>query len=147
MPPRQETPVISTAFQLYFNIGPKRSLEKLHTLMSQKCPKQCPKYRTLKSWSQKYQWQERLQIQEKAVSEGVAQKAITANIGQRAKLINQTQAMIDKCFDEKEEPKIIPKKVRDYKELVETMLKLIGEDPEPTKRHEIKIIRVKGGEE
>jgi len=96
MPPRQETPAMSTAFQIYFSIDPKRSLEKLHTLIYQRCPKLCPKYRTLKSWSKKYQWQERLQLQEKAVSEGVANKAITANIGQRAKLIAQTQTMIDK---------------------------------------------------
>lgn len=137
---------MSTAFQLYYKIGPKRSLEKLHVLMSQKCPKQCPKYRTLKSWSQKYQWQERLQLQEKAVSEGVAKEAISATIGQRAKLIQQTQSMIDKCFNEEGEPTILPEKTRDYKELVETMLKLLGEETEPTKRHEIKIIRVKGGE-
>lgn len=137
---------MSTAFQLYFNIGPKRSLEKLHTVMSQKCPKQCPKYRTLKSWSQKYQWQERLQLQEKAVAEGVAQQAITATIGQRAKLIQQTQSMIDKCFDDKGEPTILPEKTRDYKELVETMLKLLGEETEGTKRHDIRIIRVKGND-
>ena len=73
------------AFEMYYALGTSRSLPKLYSVMSRKCKGNVPTERTLKDWSGKYKWQNRIVIRDNATYEGVAEKMTEAQVDTKLK--------------------------------------------------------------
>ena len=65
------------AFEKYYTIGVGRSIARLHEILHKATPKSTPSYDTLKRWSIKYKWQDRVLLRDNAVRAGL-QAASTA---------------------------------------------------------------------
>jgi len=74
-------------FEMYYALGTSRSLPILHKKMSRKWKTGVPSERTLKDWSQKYNWRNRVILRDNAVREGVEEGALEAVVGHRVKEI------------------------------------------------------------
>lgn len=75
----KESPKQRDAFLIYFNLGRERSLERTHRELSNISPKTEKKVvdiRTVKDWSAKYKWVERVQAMDDEVTEKAEQIAI-----------------------------------------------------------------------
>jgi len=59
------------AFEKYYTIGGGRSIARLHEILRKATPKTTPSYDSLKRWSIKYNWQDRILLRDNAVREGV----------------------------------------------------------------------------
>ena len=86
-----ETKQQKDAFEDYWNLGADRSLPKLHLKYANDVPKGqkvSPSLPTLKSWSKKYNWQERIMLRNKDIASGTERKAIQDEIDIRAEAIS-----------------------------------------------------------
>ncbi|RLD17889.1 MAG: hypothetical protein DRI69_11365 [Bacteroidetes bacterium] len=59
------------AFEKYYSIGVGRSIAKLYEKLHKTTPKSTPSYDSLKRWSVKYKWQDRVLLRDNAVREGL----------------------------------------------------------------------------
>lgn len=143
---RKENAKQFAAFELYFTLGEKRSLDRLHKQMSEKCPETVPSTKTLARWSSWFNWQERVQLKDQEVADGVGKRSVRTAIERKAKVLALIDEMINQALDKTGKPILELKTTKDLKDLIETMLKLTGEERQDTEHATIKIIRIKGGE-
>lgn len=59
------------AFEIYFVLGPSRSLSKLHRHLSKKYPKNSPSYPTLKNWAKSGKWKAASEMRDHEVGDKV----------------------------------------------------------------------------
>jgi hypothetical protein len=86
-----ETTQQKDTFEDYWNLGTDRSLPKLHRKYADDIPKGqkvSPSLPTLKSWSKKYNWQERIMLRNKDIARGTESKTIREEIDIRAEAIS-----------------------------------------------------------
>ena len=84
------------AFEMYYALGTSRSLPILHEVMSRECKGNVPSERTLKDWSGKYGWQNRIVIRDNSAAEGVAEKMTIAQVDTKLKELEH----LDKAMGE-----------------------------------------------
>jgi len=78
-------------FEVYYALGDKRSIKKLHQHCTETAPEYAPSLRTLKNWSSWFNWQEKVQIRDTEIARGVEAKVTKSNIDARAKALKEIQ--------------------------------------------------------
>ena len=148
---REESVEQVIAFEAYYALGPHRSLAKLVQRWSEVVPeaKKRPCLSTLKNWSKRFNWQERISIKDHAVAAGIERKTTRAAIDRKARWLAQTEARINSAFNDDGSPKLSIEDNRALNETVKLALTLLGEPETQEVKHrgEIKIIRVKSSGE
>ena len=148
----QETANNAAAFEAYYAMGSNRSLAKLHAQFPNLAPDfpKVPSLKTLKNWSIWFHWQQRILIKDKAVADGVDKRTTKAIVNRKAELLELVDALIDSCFEHDKDGKLQLKleieKPREFKEVVELALKLMGE-PEARTEHNLFFEWVKNNSE
>lgn len=97
----KENPTQRDAFLTYFAIGEARSLEKLREEYAKGTPKREVSIHTLKSWSRKYQWAERVRVMDEEVaekSEQIAIKEATAKKSDILKAVKNTMIQYNRAI-------------------------------------------------
>src|SRR5215472_2157390 len=61
------------AFQIYLDMGPKRSLARLQRLLTMDHPKLARSVPAIEMWSRKYEWQKRIEAHEDGLRAGMRQ--------------------------------------------------------------------------
>jgi len=147
----EETAEQAAAFAYYYSLGEERTIKKLLLDYPSFAPerKKLPSYDTLKKWSVRFHWQERIAIKDKAVAAGVDKQTTKAAIDRRAKWLSQTEKRLDTAFDEHGNPKFAIEDNATLNATVKLALSLLGEPEKQEVEHrgEIKIIRVKNTED
>ncbi|MCX6758995.1 MAG: hypothetical protein NT012_00270 [Candidatus Nealsonbacteria bacterium] len=82
----KETPKQREAFLVYFNLE-ERSLEKLYQHYTKTIPKKAVSLETLKNWSRKFKWQERISIMDQEVFDRAEQIAIKEAIARKSDIL------------------------------------------------------------
>lgn len=120
---RKETEAQKNAFEFYYNMGAKRSLEAVAV----SCGKST---RTIGEWSRQYQWKDR--VLQKEIEE-TAQQGSTANavIDARAEYRKIIRALIAAFVKDYKDGKIRIKNIQDFERVVKLDLLLLGD---PTDR-------------
>ena len=89
-----ETDKQKGAFEAYYALGHDRSLIRLHQEWPKLAPKwaeEPPSLRTLKYWSKQQNWQNRIIMRDRAVTEGVEKKIIPDLVNKKAAMIAELQ--------------------------------------------------------
>jgi len=89
------------AFEKYYSIGVGRSIARLHEILHTATPKTTPSYDSLKRWSIKYKWQDRVLLRDNAVREGLQEAASVVVVEAKIKELVQ----LDKAYGEIEDVK------------------------------------------
>ena len=84
------------AFEVYFTLGASRSIAKLHDSIAQRFPKIAPSLKTLKNWSKKERWQDRVLLRDNAVRDGIQESATIAAVNSKINELEQ----LDKAMNE-----------------------------------------------
>jgi hypothetical protein len=122
------------AFEMYYALGTSRSLTILYKKMSRRCKGDVPTARTLKSWSCKYNWQDRVLLRDNAVREGVREAATAVVVEAKIKELDQldtayseieaVKPMIVTALQSKQAAKIIPETTPDITSLYNALSRL-----------------------
>jgi len=120
---QKETEAQKTAFELYYNMGEKRSLEAV----ANSCGKST---RTIGEWSRKFQWKDR--ILQKEIEE-TAEKGSTANavLDVKAEYRKVIRALVAAFVKDFKAGKVKIKNIQDFERVVKLDLLLLGD---PTDR-------------
>jgi len=135
---KEETLRQKQIFDIYYSLGDKRSLEKLNETLKNtpEYSEKTPSLDTLKSWSKKYNWQERIQQRDAEISKGLEKKINQDIINEKAehrKLIKEIlnelkRSLIEYQNEIKEgiEPAKIEtiKDLKDISQIIDTLIKL-----------------------
>lgn len=68
------------AFEDYYTLGTKRTLEKLHRYYTDTTPTDTPSIDSLKRWSSTFSWQERIMLRDKEISQKVEKRIVNEEI-------------------------------------------------------------------
>ena len=122
------------AFEMYYALGTSRSLPILHDKMSRKGAKGVPSARTLKDWSQKYNWQDRILLRDNAVRAGVQEAASAVVVEAKIKELEQldtayseieaVKPLIVSALQSKQVAKIMPETTQDITSLYNALSRL-----------------------
>ena len=135
---KEETLRQKQIFDIYYSLGDKRSLEKLNETLKNtpEYSDKTPSLDTLKSWSKKFNWQERIQQRDAEISKGLEKKINQDIINEKAehrKLIKEIlnelkRSLIEYQNEIKEgiEPAKIEtiKDLKDISQIIDTLIKL-----------------------
>lgn len=134
-------------FDIYFAMGENRSLAKLHDALCnglhQTDTKLTPGYDTLKGWSRKFNWQDRITQRNIELSKRMEQKTNTTVLNQKADYRKIIKEAIDDWYKKFSDGKAGPENVSDLERLMKLDLLLMGEATEKNEGQTINII-VKG---
>ena len=83
-------------FEVYYALGVNRSLPKLSEELHRRYKSGIPSDGTLKKWSGRFKWQNKIVIRDNATYEGVAEKMTEAMVDTKVKELEQ----LDHAFDE-----------------------------------------------
>jgi len=112
------------AFEMYYALGTSRSLPILHEVMCRECKGDVPSERTLKDWSGKYGWQERVMLNDQAVQKGVRETILPEWIETKAYLLKVALEQVKKGRDEG----VVPTSTRDMMAAIKEARSIMGED-------------------
>lgn len=83
-------------FEVYYLLGVNRSLPKLEEELHRKYKSGIPSEGTLKKWSSRFKWQNKIVLRDQATYEGVAEKMTDALVDTKLKELDQ----LDQAHDE-----------------------------------------------
>lgn len=135
---KEETLRQKQIFDIYYSLGDKRSLEKLNETLKNtpEYSDKTPSLDTLKSWSKKFNWQERIQQRDAEISKGLEKKINQDIINEKAEhrklikaILNELKrSLIEYQNEIKEgiEPAKIEtiKDLKDISQIIDTLIKL-----------------------
>lgn len=132
---KEETLRQKQIFDIYYSLGEKRSLEKLREYLKNtpEYTNNTPSLDTLKSWSKKFNWQERIQQRDFELNKELEKKTrdeildIKANYRKIIRAVLSELAKGIKDFQEKSK-RIQIENIRDFKEISQMMDLLIKLD-------------------
>ena len=111
------------AFEMYYALGTSRSLPILREVMSRDCADNVPSARTLKDWSKKYGWQERVMLHDQEVQKGVQEKMMPEWIETKAYLLKVALEQVKKGRD----AGVVPTSTRDMMAAIKEARSIMGE--------------------
>ncbi|MFV9677033.1 MAG: hypothetical protein ACNYVW_05205 [Methanosarcinales archaeon] len=77
-------------FNVYYALGEKRSLAKLHQSLAKAAPdEKVPALRTLKGWSHSFSWQQQLLNRDKEIGQKVEQRIVRDEVDFRVELLEK----------------------------------------------------------
>ena len=77
------------AFEIYYALGISRSIVKLHERLHKRNSKNTPSVDTMKRWSQKYKWRDRVALRDAAVREGIQESSAAVVVDAKIKELEQ----------------------------------------------------------
>ena len=77
------------AFEVYYSLGASRTLPKLRDAVHERGTDDAPAPDTLKKWSVKHRWQNKIVLRDNAAYEGVAEKMTEAMVDTKVKELEQ----------------------------------------------------------
>jgi|LGOV01.1.fsa_nt_gb hypothetical protein len=80
---------VDKAFEVYYTIGASRSIVKLHERLHKRNSKNTPSVDTMKRWSQKYKWRDRVALRDAAVREGIQESSAAVVVDAKIKELEQ----------------------------------------------------------
>ena len=99
------------AFITYFGMGLSRSLRKLHKHYFSSSPEKSPSIDTLKSWSRKFNWQERIDRLDKDLHRRLLKIAMKKVAKSKIDLVNACINVIEKFNQEIKENQFQPRMI------------------------------------
>ncbi len=129
MKARRENFEQKLAFEVYFSLGPSRSLEKLRSKYLELVNpdrKKPPTLRTLLEWSRRFNWQERVRQREKEVGIRLAEVNTELAVKSAEDILKLLVAELRTAFDEKLRPRFPLQSARDVKETIRLILQVLG---------------------
>ena len=129
----KETNKARSAFEDYYNIGPGRSIRKLHQSYIEGSSKTIPTkhVRTLLEWSTKHGWQKRVEKRDLEISEAAldAMKEVATRTGYAIfqKRIHDLGKLAERMFTLLSAGALQPKVVREYRGLLADIAAEMGE--------------------
>jgi len=120
----KETLKTREAFEIYYKMGDARNLPSVAKEIKMATV-------TLKKWSRAFNWQEQIMLRDKKIGDKVQEKTDTDIISEKAKLLNVTKLAITVFIDNLKAGNVQINSPIDYQRLVDTYLKLAGEDAGP----------------
>ena len=135
---REETLRQKEIFDIYYSLGDKRSFEKLREKLktAPNATKMIPSLTTLKRWSKKFNWQERIQQRDAEISKGLEKKINQDIINEKAEhrklikaILNELKRSLIEYQNEIKEgikPAQIEtiKDLKDISQIIDTLIKL-----------------------
>ncbi|MBP8991717.1 MAG: hypothetical protein KBG82_07035 [Spirochaetes bacterium] len=135
---KEETLRQKQIFDIYYSLGDKRSLEKLKENLKNtpEYSEKTPSLDTLKSWSKKFNWQERIQQRDAEISKGLEKKINQDIINEKAEhrklikaILNELKRSLIEYQNEIKEgikPAQIEtiKDLKDISQIIDTLIKL-----------------------
>ena len=135
---KEETLRQKQIFDIYYSLGDKRSLEKLNETLKNtpEYSDKTPSLDTLKSWSKKFNWQERIQQRDAEISKGLEKKINQDIINEKAEhrklikaILNELKRSLIEYQNEIKEgikPAQIEtiKDLKDISQTIDTLIKL-----------------------
>ena len=135
---KEETLRQKQIFDIYYSLGDKRSLEKLNETLKNtpEYSDKTPSLDTLKSWSKKFNWQERIQQRDVEISKGLEKKINQDIINEKAEhrklikaILNELKRSLIEYQNEIKEgikPAQIEtiKDLKDISQIIDTLIKL-----------------------
>jgi len=135
---KEETLRQKQIFDIYYSLGDKRSLEKLNETLKNtpEYSDKTPSLDTLKSWSKKFNWQERIQQRDAEISKGLEKKINQDIINEKAEhrklikaILNELKRSLIEYQNEIKEgikPAQIEtiKDLKDISQIIDTLIKL-----------------------
>ena len=87
----KETAKHTDTFNIYYGLGAKRSLAKLHQSLAKTAPdsKEVPALRTLKNWSLNFGWQQQLMNRDREIAQKVENRIVRDEIDFRVELLKK----------------------------------------------------------
>ena len=133
------------AFEVYYALGASRTLPKLHDAVHAKGTSDAPAIDTLKKWSTRHKWQNKVVIRDQATYEGVAEKMTEAMVDTKVKelehldrAMTEIDAVMPMIFDAlqsctvtdpktgKKHVKIVPENTQDMVALYNAQSRFVG---------------------
>lgn len=135
---KEETLKQNQIFNIYYSLGDKRSLEKLFEKLKNEpqYTENIPSLQTLKSWSKKFNWQERIQQRDAEISKGLEKKINQDIVNEKAEhrklikaILNELKRSLIEYQNEIKEgikPAQIEtiKDLKDISQIIDTLIKL-----------------------
>ena len=135
---REETLRQKEIFDIYYSLGDKRSFEKLREKLktAPNATKMIPSLTTLKRWSKKFNWQERIQQRDAEISKGLEKKINQDIVNEKAEhrklikaILNELKRSLIEYQNEIKEgikPAQIEtiKDLKDISQTIDTLIKL-----------------------
>ncbi|HOC53301.1 MAG TPA: hypothetical protein PKJ39_06215 [Caldisericia bacterium] len=135
---KEETLRQKQIFDIYYSLGDKRSLEKLKENLKNtpEYSEKTPSLDTLKSWSKKFNWQERIQQRDAEISKGLEKKINQDIVNEKAEhrklikaILNELKRSLIEYQNEIKEgikPAQIEtiKDLKDISQIIDTLIKL-----------------------
>jgi len=135
---KEETLRQKQIFDIYYSLGDKRSLEKLNETLKNipEYSDKTPSVITLKKWSKKFNWQERIQQRDAEISKGLEKKINKDIINEKAEhrklikaILNELKRSLIEYQNEIKEgikPAQIEtiKDLKDISQIIDTLIKL-----------------------
>ena len=136
-PPSKETPRQREAFLAYFNLQ-DRSLEKLRQAYAKLIPKRVISVPTLKSWSKRFKWQERISAMDTEVQSKTEEIAIREATVKKSDILKAVKNTMIKYNQAILAGDIIPN-AHDFYRMWELQRKELGKDTEAPSAIKIEI--------
>jgi len=117
------------AFEVYYSLGPSRSLEKLHSKYLELVNpdrKKPPTLKTLQNWSKWFNWQERIRKREQEVGIRLAEVNTELAVKSAEDILKLLVAELRTAFDEKLRPRFPLQSARDVNETIRLILQVLG---------------------
>lgn len=134
-------------FDIYYAMGESRSLAKLRESilngLDQDLASSLPSLTTVKEWSRRFNWQDRITQRNIELSKRMEQKTNTTVLNQKADYRKIIKEAIDDWYKKFSDGKAGPENVSDLERLMKLDLLLMGEATEKNEAQTINII-VKG---
>ncbi|RKY41684.1 MAG: hypothetical protein DRP85_05505 [Candidatus Makaraimicrobium thalassicum] len=126
---RHENPEQRLAFEVYYSLGPSRSIEKLHSKYLELVNpdrKKPPTLQTLFNWSKWFNWQERIRKREQEVGIRLAEVNTELAVKSAEDILKLLVAELRTAFDEKLRPRFPLQSARDVNETIRLILQVLG---------------------
>jgi len=125
----RETPERKLAFEVYFSLGPERSLEKLYAKYPELVNpyrKKPPTLKTLKNWSKWFNWQERIRQREAEIGQRLAETNMNLFVESAEDILQLLVAELRTAFDEQLRPRFPLRNARDVNDTIRLILQVLG---------------------
>jgi hypothetical protein len=128
----RETNKSRSAFEDYYNMGPGRSIQKLHVLYQTQPETRPTKHiSTLKSWSTKHGWQKRVQQRDLEISEvaleSIKELATRTGYAVFQKRIHDLGKLAERMYNLLEDGALQPQAIREFRGLLSDIAAEMGE--------------------
>lgn len=123
----KETPKQRGAFLAYFDLGGERSLDKLHQIFTEQAPKTAITLRTLKEWSRKFRWVDKVEVMDIEAADKAEKMAVKKATMKKSQILSFTKNVMIKCNEALLDGTIVPTP-NDFRRMWEIYRKEMGLD-------------------